>query len=189
MDAAAHAFATEGYHTTSVTAIVNSIGVGKGVFYWYFESKDGLMTAILVDGLRSMRQAQRDAIAGEHDPGRRIEQGIRSTLTWLSDHRDLFALMEFARSDERFAPIVRRGDDQLVADALPHVSAGVTAGLLRREDPVVLTTAIFGVTAHLARKMMLERDEDADTVAASVIAFCRDGYGVAASPNLASRIA
>jgi len=178
MDAAAHAFATDGYHTTPVTAIVDSIGVGKGVFYWYFESKDELMTAILEDGLRSMRQAERDAIAGEHDPGRRIEQGIRSTLTWLSDHRDLFALMEFARSDERFAPVVRGGEDQLVADALPHVSAGVTAGLLRREDPFVLATAIFGVTAHLARKMMLERDEDADTVAASVIAFCRDGYGL-----------
>ncbi len=189
MDAAAHAFATEGYHTTPVTAIVDSIGVGKGVFYWYFESKDELMAAILVDGLRSMRQAQRDAIAGEHDPGRRIEQGIRSTVNWLSEHRDLFDLMEFARTDERFAPVVRRGEDQLVADALPHVSAGVTAGLLRREDPVVLTTAIFGVTAHLARKMMLERDEDADTVAASVIAFCRDGYRVSPSANLTRRIA
>jgi len=189
MEAAAHAFATEGYHTTSVTAIVGSIGVGKGVFYWYFESKDELMTAILVDGLRSMRQAQRDAIAGEHDPGRRIEQGIRSTLTWLSDHRDLFALMEFARTDERFASVVRHGEDQLVADALPHVSAGVTAGLLRREDPVVLATAIFGVTAHLARRMMLERDEDADAVAASVIAFCRDGYGMTHPAALSRRIA
>jgi TetR/AcrR family transcriptional regulator, cholesterol catabolism regulator len=189
MDAAAHAFATEGYHTTSVTAIVDAIGVGKGVFYWYFDSKDELMTAILEDGLRSMRQAQRDAIGGEHDPGRRIEQGIRSTLTWLSDHRDLFTLMEFARADERFAPVVRRGEDQLVADALPHVSAGVTAGLLRREDPVVLATAIFGVTAHLARKMMLEGDEDADTVAASVIAFCRDGYGPTERVTLSSRIA
>jgi AcrR family transcriptional regulator len=189
MEAAADAFATEGYHTTSVTAIVDSIGVGKGVFYWYFESKDEMMTAILVDGLRSMRQAQRDAIAGEHDPGRRIEQGIRSTLSWLNDHPDLFALMEFARTDERFAPVVRRGEDQLVADALPHVSAGVTAGLLRRDDPVVLATAIFGVTSHLARKMMLERGEDADTVAASVIAFCRDGYGPAYDAALSSRIA
>jgi AcrR family transcriptional regulator len=189
MEAAAHAFATDGYHTTPVTAIVDSVGVGKGVFYWYFESKDELMTAILEDGFRSMRQAERDAIAGEHDPGRRIEQGIRSTLTWLTDHRDLFALMEFARSDERFAPVVRRGEDQLVADALPHVSAGVTAGLLRREDPFVLATAIFGVTAHLARKMMLDRDEDADTVAASVIAFCRDGYGLPHRATFSSRIA
>jgi hypothetical protein len=45
------------------------------------------------------------------------------------------------------------------------------------------------VTAHLARKMMLERDEDADTVAASVIAFCRDGYGLPHRATYSSRIA
>ena len=189
LDAAARAFADDGYHTTSVTSVVGALGVGKGVFYWYFDSKDDVMTAILVDAFNSMRDAQREAVAGEHDPGRRIEQGIRSTLTWLSEHRHLFTLMEFAHTDERFAPVVRRGEDQLIADALPHVSAGVTAGLLRREDPVVLATAIFGVTAHLARKMMLERGEDAEAVAASVIAFCRDGYRASSVPIFASRIA
>ena len=43
MDFAAHLFATEGYHTTSVTGIVDGLGVGKGVFYWYFDSKDKLL--------------------------------------------------------------------------------------------------------------------------------------------------
>ncbi len=188
LDVAARMFAADGYHTTSVTRIVEALGVGKGVFYWYFESKDELMAAILRDAIHSMRQAQRDAIAGEHDPARRIEQGIRSSLTWLSEHRHLFVLLEFARTEERFAPIVRQAEDQTVADALPHVSAGVTAGLLRREDPVVLTTAILGVTAHLARRLVLERGEDADSVAASVIAFCRDGYAPL-TPSLTTRIA
>ncbi|MET0738224.1 MAG: helix-turn-helix domain-containing protein, partial [Acidimicrobiales bacterium] len=32
-------FASHGYHTTSVAEIVEGIGVGKGVFYWYFDSK------------------------------------------------------------------------------------------------------------------------------------------------------
>jgi AcrR family transcriptional regulator len=188
MDVAAHRFAAEGYHATSVTSLVDGIGVGKGVFYWYFTSKEELLGEILVDALHSMRMAQRDAIAGEPDPARRIEWGIRASLRWLSDHRHLYALMEFARTEERFAPIIRSGDDQTVADALPHVSAGITAGLLRGEDPEVLTMAILGVTAHLARELVLERGKDADVVAEAAIAFCRQGY-LAADPSVARRIA
>jgi AcrR family transcriptional regulator len=188
LDFSARTFAAQGYHTTSVASIVDGLGVGKGVFYWYFQSKDELLSEILADSLRSMRLAQRDAIAGEHDPARRIEQGIRATLHWLSDHRHLFILMEFARTEKRFAPIVRQGDQQTVADALPHVSAGITAGLLRGEDPDVLTQAILGVTSHLARVLMLERGEDADRVAEAVIAFCRQGY-VSPTAAMGRRIA
>lgn len=176
MDYAARLFATEGYHTTSVTGIVDGLGVGKGVFYWYFDSKEELLTQILFDAQHAMRLAQRDAIADEPDPARRIEQGIRSAIRWLSDNRHLFAIMEFARTEEPFAEMMRLGQQQVVADALPHVTAGITAGLLRREDPVLLTTAILGVTAHLARVFVLERGEDADRIAEAAIAFCRQGF-------------
>jgi len=186
MDYAARTFAADGYHSTPVTRIVDGLGVGKGVFYWYFDSKDQLLSEILTDALHSMRHAQREAIAGEHDPARRIESGIRSTLHWLSEHRHLFVLMEFARTEERFAPMIRQGDTRIVADALPHVSAGITAGLLRGEDPVVLTQAILGVTAHLARVLVLEKGEDAGRVAEAAIAFCRQGY-VATNGSVATR--
>jgi AcrR family transcriptional regulator len=181
MDFAARRFAAEGYHATSVTSIVEGLGVGKGVFYWYVDSKDELLTEILTDALDSMRQAQREAIAGEPDPARRIELGIRTSLHWLAEHRHLFVLMEFARTEERWADLIRQGDARIVADALPHVSAGITAGLLRGEDPTVLTTAILGVTAHLARVLVLDQGEDPDRVAEAAIAFCRQGYLAAGS--------
>jgi AcrR family transcriptional regulator len=182
MDYAARAFAADGYHTTSVTGIVEGLGVGKGVFYWYFDSKDELLRQILLDAQLAVRLVQRDAIADEHDPARRIEQGIRASIRWLSDNRHLFVLMEFARTEERFAPLIRLGEQQTIADALPHVTAGITAGLLRREDPVVLTTAILGVTSHLARTLVLERGDDADRVADAAVAFCRQGFLATADP-------
>ncbi|MDQ1361769.1 MAG: hypothetical protein QOJ44_2146 [Acidimicrobiaceae bacterium] len=176
IDFAAHRFAAQGYHPTSVTDIVDGMGVGKGVFYWYFDSKDELFRQILSDAQHGLRLAQREAIADQHDPARRIEQGIRAAIRWLGDNRHLFILMEFARTEERFAPLIRQGEQQVVADALPHVTAGITAGLLRREDPVVLTTAILGVTSHLARVLMLEGGTDPDRVAEATIAFCRQGF-------------
>ena len=172
---AARRFAAHGYHPTSVTDLVEGVGVGKGVFYWYFESKEALLRQILADAQRDLRREQRQAIADEPDPVRRIEAGIAASVRWLDGNRHLFVLLEFARTEERFAPLIRQGEEQAVADALPHVKAGIDAGLIRRDDPLVLTQAILGVTDHLARVMVLEQGRPADDAARAAVAFCLEG--------------
>src|SRR5271165_1827097 len=82
LDFAARQFASRGYHPTSVTDIVDGLGVGKGVFYWYFASKEELFLQILVDAQRDLRRTQRQAIGDEPDPVRRIEAGIQVTVAW-----------------------------------------------------------------------------------------------------------
>jgi len=175
LELAARLFATQGYHPTSVADVVEGLGVGKGVFYWYFASKEELFLQILADAQRDLRRSQRQAIADEPDPVRRIESGIRTAVTWLSDNRHLFVLLEFARTEERFAPLIRQGEEQAVADALPHVKAGMDAGLIRREDPLVVAHAILGVTDQLARVLVLEQGRPAGEVADGAVAFCLGG--------------
>ena len=181
---AARLFASQGYHPTSVTDVVDGLGVGKGVFYWYFESKEELFRQILVDAQRDLRRAQRQAIEDEPDPVRRIEAGIRASVTWLDANRHLFTLLEFARTEETFAPLIRLGEEQAVADALPHVKAGIDAGLIRRDDPLVLAHAILGVTERLARALVLEQGRPAEDAAAAAVAFCLEGI---LSPTAARR--
>ena len=84
---------------------------------------------------------------------------------WLDDNRHLFVLLEFARTEERFAPLIRQGEEQAVADALPHVKAGIAASMIRRDDPLVLAHAILGVTDRLARVLVLEQGRPADEAA------------------------
>jgi len=81
-------FAENGYHPTSVAEIVHGLGVGKGVFYWYFASKEELFLEILRDAQRQLRRRQEAAIADEPDPVRRIELGIRASMSWFDEHRD-----------------------------------------------------------------------------------------------------
>lgn len=175
LDFAARRFATHGYHPTSVTDIVDGVGVGKGVFYWYFESKEQLFHQILVDAQRNLRRSQRQAIEDEPDPLRRIAAGIRASVRWLDEHRHLSAVLEVARNEEQFAPLIRQGEEQAVADALPHVVAGIDAGLIRRTDPQVVAYAILGVTDRLSRVFVLEEDRSADEVADAAVSFCLQG--------------
>ncbi len=175
MDYASARFAENGYHPTSVAEIVEGLGVGKGVFYWYFQSKDDLLLAVLKEAQHDLRRRQQQAIGDEPDPVVRIERGIRASLAWWAEHRQLVTLFQFAATEERFAPAVRRGQDVAVADAVRHIKEGIVEGRIRDDDPAVLAHAVLGVTAQLARVFLHERDDPADEVADSAVAFCLEG--------------
>jgi AcrR family transcriptional regulator len=175
IDFAARRFAENGFHPTSVAEIVAGLGVGKGVFYWYFDSKDQLFTEILRDSQQSLRRTQQHAIRDEQDPVVRIELGIRASMRWFADNGHLVTLVQAAATDERFAPVLRRGQEVALADAVKHVKDGIVAGVIRDGEPEVIALAVIGVTAHLARELIHVRDESPDSVADAAIAFCLDG--------------
>ena len=172
---AAQRFAANGYHPTSVAEIVSGMGVGKGVFYWYFSSKEELFGEILREAQYDLRRRQQQALDDEPDPLRRIELGIRATMAWLGQHRQMFTLFQIAGSDERFTPMLRRGQDVAVADAVRHVKDAIVAGQIADVDPLVVTHAILGVTNSLARNFIFERGDPPEEVAEAAVAFCLGG--------------
>lgn len=168
-------FAERGYHPTSVAEIVAALGVGKGVFYWYFASKEELMVEILRSSHHSLRKRQQAAIADEPDPLRRIELGIRASLQWFCEHREFFAIIQLAAADETFAPVLRRNDDVALGDTTRHVKEAIADGRVADLDPDMLARAIHGVIGRLTRDELIERDEPLDQVQDLAVAFCLRG--------------
>jgi TetR/AcrR family transcriptional regulator, cholesterol catabolism regulator len=176
---AAARFASQGYHSTSVSEIVQGLGVGKGVFYWYFESKEQLFLEILKDAQTDLRRRQQQAIGDEEDPVRRIELGLRATMSWAEAHRDHNKLIQFAATEGTFAGALRRGQDVAVADVVKHVKEAIAQGRIRDADPDVLAHAMVGVAGHLTRVFIYERGDSAASVADAAVAFCLDGLNPA----------
>lgn len=172
---ASRLFAENGYDPTSVADIVDSLGVGKGVFYWYFPSKEELLVEILRSSQYDLRRAQQSAIADEPDPIRRIELGLRATLRWFGEHRDYFSILQLAATDERFAPTLRMNRHTAMGDTLRHIKEGIVAGSIVDADPELLAHSIHGVVDHLARRSLIERDGDLDEVTDVAVAFCLRG--------------
>jgi AcrR family transcriptional regulator len=175
MSRATALFADRGYHPTAVSDIVDSLGVGKGVFYWYFSSKEELLGEILRDAHLQLRRTQQAAIAEETDPVRRIELGILVSLQWFRDHREYFAITQFAATDETFAPILRRSREVAVADTVRHLKEAIVEGRIADGEPELLAHAILGVVDQLTRRYLIERDEPVEQIAAAAIAFCVSG--------------
>ena len=168
-------FAANGYHPTSVAELVDGLGVGKGVFYWYFESKEELFIEILRDGERALRRAQWDAMGDERDPIARLELGIRASMQWWSEHRDLYVLIEFARTEASFASGIRKGERVALEDTQKLVQEAMDDGAIPDGNAVIISQAVLGVSSVLARTQLLGRKRPPSDVADEVIDFCRHG--------------
>ncbi len=66
LDAANQLFQTKGYAVTTVDDIVQAVGVAKGTFYYYFKSKEAILTA-LVDQLMQKMVIGSQQIADKPD--------------------------------------------------------------------------------------------------------------------------
>jgi AcrR family transcriptional regulator len=173
--AAAERFATRGFDDTSVSDVVDAVGVGKGVFYWYFESKEQILAELFREAREELRRRQAAALRGEDDPVRRMALGVRVGLRWQADHRHVSRLTRWAREDPRFAPMFRRHQDAAVADVVRQVKDAMVAGRLRDGDPVLIAHALVALTTQLGRTWVIERDADPDEVADLVVAVALHG--------------
>ncbi|MGH9137998.1 MAG: TetR/AcrR family transcriptional regulator [Acidimicrobiales bacterium] len=172
---AAERFAEQGYHPTSVSDIVGGLGVGKGVFYWYFDSKEELFLEILREAQTDLRRAQRDAITGEPDPVRRLELAVRAAFRWWSQHPEIVNLTQFAATEARFAPALRRAQETALGDAVTHIKEGIAEGRIRDLDPEILAHAMLGLVGHLGREFVYRRGDDPDQVAAAAASIMLSG--------------
>ncbi len=180
---AAARFAEQGYHPTSVSEIVSGLGVGKGVFYWYFDSKEQLFLEILKEAQTDLRRRQQQAIGDEEDPIKRIELGLRASMAWAEAHRDHNKLIQFAATEATFMPDLLRGQDIAVADVVKHVKEAMAQGRIRDTDPDLLAHAMVGVVGHLTRIFIYDRGEPAEAVADDAVAFCLEGLSPAQGGN------
>ncbi|MGI9611233.1 MAG: TetR/AcrR family transcriptional regulator [Acidimicrobiia bacterium] len=144
-------FSEQGYQPTSVAEIVDRLGVGKGVFYWYFASKEDLLREILKDTLLEIRRHQQAAIRDEPNPLCRIELGIRASLEWLADNPDVMRLVDFARTEDTFAGELRRGREVSAADTQRHLQDAMDEGLIAPGDVRAMAIAIRGITDEVSR--------------------------------------
>lgn len=177
LEAAARLFAEQGYHGTTVGDVCDALGVGKGVFYWYFESKEALFREILRANLYQLRKAQQDAIEGERDPVRRIEQGIRASIAFFGANPGLLPLIRIAARYEEFAPDVAYGQETVVADTALHIKEGMAQGDIRHGDPDLMSHGILGAIFHFVETYIGSNGSAADRpgLADEAVAFCLRG--------------
>jgi AcrR family transcriptional regulator len=184
LDAAARLFADRGYAETRIVDICREAGVAKGLFYWYFDTKEAVFRDLAHDLRHRLRRAQATAMDPHADPLVQIRQGSEASVRFMTEHARSFSLMAVENVDRQFVDDIRRGTEVHADDVERLVKRGIDAGLVRDEDPRLLAYSVLSTVGWFSHFHHTGRlDVDADGLAAFVgrQVVC----GIAASESIA----
>jgi len=93
MDTALKLFAEKGFSDTSISAIAEEAGIGKGTIYWYFESKKDLFFSIVEqrgqDYFNKVLKLDNDSIESEQI----IYKYIKYTIEFIDNNYDVAKML------------------------------------------------------------------------------------------------
>lgn len=167
--AAARLFAQQGFVRTSVAEIVSAVDVAKGLFYYYFTTKDDMVKAV-VEGYCSYLGAYADSIAdGSGTAAEKLDRLLQPevwtqcfTAPLLSDlclpqHAALYADL-CDRVYAHMGPALRRIARQALGEAK---AAGTAQNAGERDADRLVGMTLYGVL-QMARRGEMTLDDARD---------------------------
>jgi AcrR family transcriptional regulator len=137
-------FSERPYHEVLTEDLSARLGIGKGTLYRYFESKEELYFASIVQSLEEMHDAVADVMERSEPLEKAIETLTRTIISFFWERRDFFVL--FHRHEPKLDPGERAGWDRRREEYVEMVAQTVS-----RE---VEKLGRNGVDARLAVEML-----------------------------------
>ncbi len=158
LEAAEAVFADIGYHEASIVKITEHAGIGLGTFYLYFDSKQSIFEALVVDLNRRVRHAMAEEMADAEDRLEAERAGFRGFFRFTAEHPALYRVV---REAEFVSPDMLRLHYTRIVDGyeegLRH--AADARQIDRRLDPEVTAWALMGMGELIGMRYLLwERD-------------------------------
>jgi AcrR family transcriptional regulator len=150
--AAAHVFARDGYSSASLDDVAAKIGVTKGVIYYYFRSKEEILTEIRTTAIQEAIHRLEAIVAAGGPP----EAVLRAAIADLVGHifHDLERYANVLHAGERLSAESRtavrdlqRRFEQIMREI---VERGIHEGAFVEHDPKVMTFTILRAALGVA---------------------------------------
>jgi AcrR family transcriptional regulator len=97
IEAAAAEFGERGFHEAAITGITRRAGVALGTFYTYFESKEEVFRALVLDMSRATRAHVAEAVKGAPDRLAAERIGLEAFIAFTRKHPELYRIIEEAQ--------------------------------------------------------------------------------------------
>ncbi|MDN4473267.1 TetR/AcrR family transcriptional regulator [Demequina zhanjiangensis] len=158
LEAAEEVFADAGYHEASIVRITERAGIGLGTFYLYFDSKQTIFEALVLDLNSRVRQAMSTAMEGARDRMEAERLGFEGFFRFTAEHPALYRVV---REAELVSPeTMREHYARIVAGYREGLTAAQHDGEIDAElDPEVTAWALMGIGELIGMRYVLwERD-------------------------------
>jgi AcrR family transcriptional regulator len=125
LDIAQEIFIRKGYEKTSVSDVVKTVGIAQGTFYYYFKSKEELLTAILERFAEHMAEAVSKIVHSEdYEVGLKIFLIIREIMTFEKGRENIIEYVHRNENREMHKKIA----EKVIAKMIPLMVEVVEQG-------------------------------------------------------------
>jgi TetR/AcrR family transcriptional regulator, transcriptional repressor for nem operon len=144
LGSASELFVDKGIAATTLEEITDRAGVSKGLFYVYFHSKDGLVSALQENFSEQFAKRLFAAAAAETQWAKKLDACVQTGFESYREWRDLHDVL-FHRGEHRAnSSQDRRSSHLIVVDALRDLlESGVAAGVFEVGDPGSTATLLY----------------------------------------------
>ena len=135
LTAAQKAFAVQDFHDVLTDDIAAGAGIGKATLYRYFETKEDLYFAALLDSLEELHRVLESALPREATPGRRLAVVAREVLRIFWNRRSFYTMRH--PSQRRFNAqdrLLQRHRERLIRTVADVLEDGIASGDFRPMD-------------------------------------------------------
>lgn len=156
--AAEDVFADLGYHEASIVKITERAEVALGTFYLYFDSKQTIFEALVVDLNRRVRYSMSEAMRGASNRLDAERRGFEGFFRFTAEHPALYRVV---REAEFVSPsMLRLHYERIVEGYRDGLASAQERGEIGEDlDPEVVAWALMGAGELIGMRYLLwERD-------------------------------
>jgi AcrR family transcriptional regulator len=178
--AARRIFAEKGYHSASITDILEAADIARGTFYLYFQSKRAIFDELLDTFFDHLREHVRPIIVDGTAPPPLVQMRgmVRHVLEQLVESGDLTGILLHTAMgiDQEFDEKVRDFYGRILGLLQGALTMGKEIGLVRDDlDPVTNSYCILGsvkeLVSHLVSEAEAGRAPDLERITSEVVNF------------------
>jgi AcrR family transcriptional regulator len=177
LDVAQGLFYQQGYEQVSVRQIIDAVGVAKGTFYHYFDTKSGLLDAIVERSLKQALAALQPLIDDPSlDAVTKFDTIFARLGSWKMANKEFFLnLMQVLYRDENvlLRTKMQRANTAMMIPLLAQViQQGMDEGLFAVDSPEQAAEIVLNMGTALSESIvyMMRESEDWSQLLAPVMA-------------------
>ncbi|HEU0003752.1 MAG TPA: TetR/AcrR family transcriptional regulator [Ktedonobacteraceae bacterium] len=162
LDAAMVVFARSGFHEARMDDIVQESGLSKGTLYWYFKSKEEIITAISQRLFATDIESVESLLKAEGTVSERLQQLIRDRVQGLQEMSGVVAILfEFyaaALHQDGVRQFIKTYFQNFHELLVALIQQGIERGEFRPVDALAAATALDAVFEGLIVRWLIDPD-------------------------------
>jgi AcrR family transcriptional regulator len=172
IEEATRIFLTKGYANTSISEIMNAVGITKPSFYYYFENKRDLYLTCLDSTFEAFSTWTVGKIRQEKDPWKRIEMRCEAAHSYAGAFLTAINLLKesLRHEDEsernRAEAILRRS---WVEPLVKDLERGKKAGLFRPVDSELISFALISITETFVYRGIVSQKHGGEAILKAIL--------------------